>query len=332
MPDHAPPPLPPPAPPLKTERLELRAALLVGLLVLLLAASAVYLMYARGAFEPTQQLVLLADDSEGVVVGMDLTFSGFPIGRVRRIELAQDGIARIVVDVPRKDAHWLRQSSVFVLSRGLVGNTNLRAYSGVLADPPLPEGAERKVILGDATAEIPRLVSAARDLVANLTALTDKESALAGTLNNVQALTARASGPGGALGALMGDPKDAAKVTQLLDRTNRLLARLDTLVGRTDGLVGRADAQVFGDKGLMPEVRTSVLQLQSVLGDARATLKRVDGVLEEAQGAAKNVRTATTDLDALRAEVEASLRRVDQLANEVNRKWPFKRETELKLP
>ena len=32
----------------------------------------------RGAFEPTQRLVLIADDSEGVSVGMDMTFSAFP--------------------------------------------------------------------------------------------------------------------------------------------------------------------------------------------------------------------------------------------------------------
>jgi phospholipid/cholesterol/gamma-HCH transport system substrate-binding protein len=34
----------------------------------------------------------------------------------------------------------------------------------------------------------------------------------------------------------------------------------------------------------------------------------------------------------LRGEVESSLRKVDGLVNEINRKWPFKRETELKLP
>src|SRR5512139_2647431 len=106
-------------------------ALLVGLL-LLLAASVVYVLYARGAFERTQELVLVADDSEGVVVGMDLTFSGFPIGRVRRTALAEDGSVRILVDVSVQDAHWLRESSVFVLARGLVGGTTLRAYSGVL--------------------------------------------------------------------------------------------------------------------------------------------------------------------------------------------------------
>jgi phospholipid/cholesterol/gamma-HCH transport system substrate-binding protein len=34
----------------------------------------------------------------------------------------------------------------------------------------------------------------------------------------------------------------------------------------------------------------------------------------------------------LRAEVEGSLRKVDHLVNEINRKWPFARDTELKLP
>jgi len=110
--------------------LEFKAALLVALFLLLVAGTVVYLLYARGTFEATQRLVLVAEDSEGVRVGMDLTFSGFPIGRVRNIELAPDGNARILVDVPRKDAHWLRASSVFTLVRSLVGGASLRAYSG----------------------------------------------------------------------------------------------------------------------------------------------------------------------------------------------------------
>ena len=82
-------------------KVEVKAALLLALFVVLVAGTALYLLYARGAFERTQTLVLKADDAEGVRVGMDLTFSGFPIGRVRRIELSPTGTARIVVDVPR---------------------------------------------------------------------------------------------------------------------------------------------------------------------------------------------------------------------------------------
>src|SRR5262245_55847745 len=95
--------------PAAIRHLGLKAGLLLASLVLLVLASIVYLLYARGVFEPTQRLVLVADDSEGVVIGMDLTFSGFPVGRVRGVQLGDDGKAHILVDVPTKDARWLKQ-------------------------------------------------------------------------------------------------------------------------------------------------------------------------------------------------------------------------------
>ena len=308
--------------------LELKAAMLLLFTLALIVGSGLYLLYARGAFEPTQTLVLTADDSEGVVVGMDMTFSGFPIGRVRRIELAETGNARIVVDVAQKDAHWLRESSVFTLVRGLVGGTNIRAYSGILTDPPLPAGAVRPVLRGDATAEIPQLMASARELLGNLNALTAQDAALGSSLTNVQALTQRLNGPGGALGVLMGNEADARKIITTLERTNTLLARLD-------GLAKQADRQVFGENGkdaLVPDLRASVGQLNALLAETRNSLKKVDAVLVEAQAIGANTREATTDLGALRADVESNLRKVESLVNEIQRKWPFARDTEIRLP
>jgi phospholipid/cholesterol/gamma-HCH transport system substrate-binding protein len=298
-----------------------------------------YLMYARGAFERTQELVLIADDAEGVAVGMDMTFSGFPIGRVGRIELSGDGNARIIVNVPRKDAHWLRMSSVFTMENGLVGGPRFRAFSGILTDPPLPDGAERKVLRGDAAAEIPKMIASVRDLVNNMSALTASDAPLGSTLQSLQTAAGRLNGPGGALGVMLGSEAEAKKLTLALDRTNALLARLDGLVVKadgiavkTDGMVSKADTQVFGPGGVMTETRATVVQLNGLLADARASLKKVDAVLVEAQAIGANTREATNDLGALRGEVDASLRKVEQLINEINRKWPFKRDTEIKLP
>lgn len=305
--------------------LRLKAFALLFFTLLLVVGSALYLMVARGAFEPTQRLVLIADDSEGVVVGMDMTFSGFPIGRVRRIELGGDGTARILIDVPQKDAHWLRVSSVFTLVRGIVGGTGIRAYTGMLEDAPLPDGAERPVLRGDATAEIPQLMSSARELLGNLNALTAADSALGTSLGNVATLTERLQGPGGALGMLLGSETDAKKIVQTLDRTNALLARIDRMAAR-------ADEQVFGAQGVMPEARATVVELRKLLADARASLTKVDAVLVQAQAVGANVAEGTADLDALRADVEASLRKVDGLVNEINRRWPFARDKEIVLP
>ncbi|HEY0858372.1 MAG TPA: MlaD family protein [Albitalea sp.] len=304
--------------------LEFKAGLLLALFALLIGGTALYLMYARGAFESTQRLVLLAEDSEGVRVGMDLTFSGFPIGRVRRIELAPQGNARILVDVPRKDAHWLRESSVFTLVRGLFGGANLRAYTGVLTDPLLPDGAERQVLIGDTGAELPRLVASARELIENLTQLSASDAALASSLANLQSVTERLKGPRGAAGVLLGSDAEAQKLGLALDRVNTLLARID-------GMAAKADAQVLGPGGVVPQSRATIVQLNAMLVDARATLKKVDGVLAEAQAVASNARTATDDLGALRGEVDDTVRKVEQLVDEVNRKWPFARDTELKL-
>jgi len=327
----------PPDTPAAVKNLEIKAALLLLLMFALVLGSALYVLYARGAFESTQRLVLIADDSEGAVVGMDMTFAGFAIGRVARIELGADGNARILIDVPEADARWLRTSSVFTMERSLVGSTRIRAYSGVLDDPPLPDGAERQVLRGDASAEIPRLTASIRELLDNLNALARSDAALAQSLANVQSVTDKLKGPQGALGLLLGNEADAKKLLATIDSVNGLLARADALTARLDNLVANADRQVFGtgadpgQGGLVTDARATVQQLNGLLTDARASLQRVDAVLVEAQAIAGNTREATVDLGALRAEVEASLRKVDGLVNEISRKWPFARDAEIQL-
>ena len=312
--------------------LELKARLLLLFTALLIAGSALYLLHARGLFEPTQTLVLATDDSEGVVAGMDLTFSGFPIGRVREVELAPDGNVRIIVDVAKKDAHWLRTSSVFTMVRGVVGATNLRAFSGILADPHLPDGAVRQVLRGDASAELPKVIAEAKQVLENLNTMTAQDAALRNTLASVQTLAEKLKGPQGALHLLFGNEADARKLVVMLDRTNALLARMDQLAVRVDGLAGKADSQVFGQEGLVRDARSTMRQLDGLLSGTRDSLKKVDAVLVEVQGVGANVRSATADLGPLRADVEANLRKIDSLINEINRKWPFARDTEIKLP
>lgn len=297
---------------------EFKAVLLLVLMTILIAGFLLYIMYARGVFESTQRLVLVSDNSEGVIVGMDMTFSGFPIGRVQRVELAPDGKVRILIDVPRKDAKWLRTSSVFTMERGLVGDTRIRAFSGVLSDPPLPPNAERTVLRGDTNAEIPRLIATARALLENLETMTNSDSSINAGLANLKTTTDRLNGRYGLLGSALGSDEEARKAIAALDRVNTLLSK--------------TDRRVFGKQGLMDDAQATVVQLNKVLGDARTTLKNVDAVLAEAQAVGANARVATDDLGALRAEVEVSLRKVTTLVDEVNRKWPFTRDTEIKLP
>lgn len=292
-------------------RVAFKAKLLLWAFVLLLAGATLYLMYARGVFESTQRLVLVADDSEGVSPGMELTYAGFVIGRVQSIAIANDGMVHILIDIPRKQSRWLRTSSVFTMEKSLLGSIKLRAFTGVLTDPPLSDGAQRAVLKGDAMAQLPQMITAAQDLLRNLNQLTSAESDLAATMNALKELSAGLAGH-----KTVGRKSPIVKSVQ---DTQALLKQLQ-------GLIKNADRQLFETtQSVVPEV-------QNVLQDLRKSLQKVDGLLVDAQGIAGNTRAATEDLHDLRMQVDATLNTVNGMVLQLQQKWPFNPQPQLSLP
>lgn len=321
------------------KNLEFKVGLLLALTLLLAAAFAVYALYARGAFERTQRLILVAENAEGVSIGMKMTYSGFPIGQVKRMTLTDSGEVRVEMAIPVKDARWLRASSVFTLEKSIVGGAKIRAFTANLQDTPLEDGAEHPLLVGDAMEQVNVIIQRVKDILDNVEAMTAADSSINQSLAHVKTVTERMAGEHGVMGGLMGEPQNARKVVDALDRANTLLKSLNGVSLKVDGILAKADQQVFGQDGVMSEAQKAVVQVNTLLAEVRGSLKKADDILKEAQGAAANVNAitadvkgATTDLATLRAEVDDSLRKVNHLINEINRKWPFARDVEIKLP
>ncbi len=339
-----PPPTAPPQPETPVQRsepaartvpvrhLELKATILLAFTVALIVGAALFLLRARGYFEPKQHLVLVADNAEGVVAGMDLTFSGFPIGTVKKVSLNERGAVQIDVDVVAKDAKWLRTSSVFTLVKGLFGAAQLRAYSGVLSDPALPDGAERPVLRGDFNEQVDRVIGAAKDVLDNLNQITAQNSELNRSMANLQVFTQKLQSRQGALHAIFGNEEDARKLVDAVDRANSAMLQIQRLGASGQQLVTHADTRVFGSNGIADDAQASMRQLRTLLTDARGSLRQVDAVLTQAQGVAGNINKATADLGTLRGDVEENLRKIEDLINDLNRKWPFAKERKIELP
>ena len=148
--------------------------------------------------------------------------------------------------------------------------------------------------------------------------MTRPDSAIGTTLANVETLSGRLTGRYGLLGTALGGDEEAKKLLQTLQRVDAILAK--------------TDQRVFGRSGVMDDTQAAVKELNGMLKDARTTLQKVDAVLVEAQAVGANAKVATQDLGRLRGEVDASLRKVNRLVDEINRKWPFKRNEEIRLP
>jgi phospholipid/cholesterol/gamma-HCH transport system substrate-binding protein len=312
--------------------LGVKVGMLIAVTVMVIGGFVLYVLFARGVFEQTQRLALITDNAEGVSVGTNLTFAGFPVGRVRSIRLRDDGKVRIGIRVPVSEAKWLRESSVFVIELPLVGAAKLRVFSASLQDPPLPDRAERPVLRGDTAEEIPRMVASMRAVLENIDQLTASGSSLEESIKNARTVSERMVGKFGVLGGVLGGDDNARKVIASIDRANTLLASLGGVSLKLDTVLSKTDQRVFGQGGVVDETQKAVTQANAILGDVRESLKKVDGILADAQIVGSNAKAATTDLAALRAEVEASLRKVTSLIEEINRKWPFERDTRIKLP
>ncbi len=321
------------------KNLEFKVGALLISTVLLMVGVVLYALYARGAFHSTQSLTLIAPEAEGVSIGMPMTFSGFPIGTVKRMELSEDGTVRLEIAVPTEDARWLRESSIFTLEKGLIGGAKIKAHTADLADKPLGEGAERPLLTGDATQEIPVLIEKLKTILSNIADMTGKESQINRTLSNVQDVTQRMTGEYGVLESVLGSPEKAHQVVALLEKSNALLSSLNGVSLKVDGVLSKADSRLFGADGVMDQTQQSVARLNALLGDVRDSLKKADALLANAQSASAdlpkitgNVRAATADMTVLRTEIDDSVRKVNHLINEINKKWPFAREVEISTP
>jgi len=328
----------PNTPPL-IKNLEFKVGLLLISTLVLVAVFVLYSLYARGAFHSTQSLTLIAPEAEGVSIGMPMTFSGFPIGQVKRMELADDGKVRLEIAIPKKDARWLRENSVFTLEKGIIGGAKIKAHTADLNDKVLAEGAERTLLTGDAAQEIPVVIERVKNILDNIANMTGEGSEINQTLANVQTMTTRMTGEYGVLEGVLGGPEKAHQVVAALEKTNTLLANLNGVSLKVDGVLAKADKRVFGSEGVMDQVQMSIGKLNQILAEVRESLKKADTLLANAESASAdlpkvtgNIAAATADMTHLRTEIDDSVRKLNHLINEINKKWPFSREVEIKTP
>lgn len=323
----------------RVKHLGIKVGVILTLIPVIAVGLLLYSLYARGVFERTQALTLVAGDAEGVVIGMPIMFSGFPIGQVSGMALDELGHVRIEVRIREKDARWLRTTSVFSLEKQILGGAKIRVVSPKMQDPELVAGSERPLTAKDAAQDIPQVIARANNILQNIDEIIRPDSSFNQTLTNLKAVTERMAGEYGVLGGMTGSPDQAKKVLDTVDSVNALLASLKGVTTRADGVLAKTDDRMFGQGGVMDEAKKSMAQLNTILTEARDSLKKADEVLATAQAgtteiknAATNVKDATTDLGALRTEVDGSIRKVNGLIDEINRKWPFARKTEIKLP
>lgn len=313
-------------------KLHFKVGLFAVASLLLAGAFVVYLLHARGFFEGTFQLQFAAASADNVAPGVPVVFSGIEIGRVTTLGLNEEGGIIIHARFLQRNAKWLKENSTFTLDKPIVGGAKIRVESPDLNAPALPDNSTVLLLTSDISSELPALVERVKAILENVEHLTRKEGEIHTTLANVQTVTGRMTGEYGMLESILGSPEKARAVTDSLDKTRALIIKLDGLALKMDGMASKTDAWLFAEDGVAEQTRESLAQVRLMLNDAQASLKKADAVMANAVDISANVKEGTQDIAALRAEIDDAVRKANALVNEINKKWPFKRDPEVKLP
>ena len=313
-------------------RLHFKVGLFTAVSLLLAGAFMVYLLHARGFFEKTFHLQLAASSADGVAPGVPVVFSGIEIGRVTTLGLNDSGGIVIRAEFLERNAKWLKENSTFILDKPIVGGAKIRVESPDLNAPALPDNATMLLLSSDISKEIPVLVERVKAILANVEHLTRKDGEINATLANVKTVTGRMTGEYGVLEGVLGSPEKARAVTDSLDKTRALITKLDGLALKMDGMAVKTDQWLFAPNGVAEHTRESLAQVRLMLSDAQSSLKKADALMSNAVEISANVKEGTQDMAKLRAEIDDAVRKANALINEINRKWPFARDPEVKLP
>jgi phospholipid/cholesterol/gamma-HCH transport system substrate-binding protein len=306
-------------------KLHFKVGLFAAASLLLAGVFIVYLLHARGFFEKTFHLQLAAASADGVAPGVPVVFSGIEIGSVTTLGLNENGGIIIHAEFLGRNAKWLKENSTFTLDKPIVGGAKIRVDSPDLKAPALPDNATMLLLTSDISKEIPALVDRFKAILANVEYLTRKDGELNTTLSNVKTVTGHMTGEYGMLEGVLGSPEKARAVTDSLDKTRALITKLD-------GMAAKADQWLFAEKGVAAQTRESLAQIRLLLNDAQSSLKKADAMMTNAVAISANVKDGTQDLAQLRTEIDDAVRKANDLVNEINRKWPFARNPEVKLP
>ncbi len=306
-------------------KLHFKVGLFAAASLLLAGVFIVYLLHARGFFDKTFHLQLAAASADGVAPGVPVVFSGIEIGSVTALGLNENGGIIIRTEFLGRNARWLKENSSFTLDKPIVGGAKIRVDSPDLSAPSLPDNATMLLLTSDISKEIPALVERVKAILANVEHLTRKDGEINATLANVKTVTGRMTGEYGVLEGVLGSPEKARAVTDSLDKTRALVTRLDAIAAKTD-------QWLFADQGIAAQTRESLAQVRLMLNDAQSSLKKADAVMANAVDISANVKDGTQNIAQLRAEIDDAVRKANDLVNEINKKWPFARNPEVKLP
>jgi phospholipid/cholesterol/gamma-HCH transport system substrate-binding protein len=316
-----------------TQKIEFKVGLFITITTLLIVASIGYVAYKKGAFSLVYTYTLSSKTGDSLTEGMPVVYWGFNIGRVSSLELDEQGNVLIQIKIPERHNRVIRADSKFVLEKPLIGSPRIVVSTIDLNGSPLSTKIVSEMTVSSDINEIIQraqpIVDKADRIMASLAKVTENLADPNGDVNrilrNAEAVTARFAKKESILEMAVSDPKSIKSIHDALQKVGDIAVQVDDIMKNVNIMAAKADAEITGRNGILPLVR-------DILRDLLEKLAKLDTALDNINKVTGEAADSTKDLKALRIELDTAVTAIGNLADELDRKIPFKSKPEIKLP
>lgn len=315
------------------QKVELKVGFFLVITSVIIFSAIGYVAYKKGFFAKIPTFTLAAKSGEDLTEGMPVVFSGFKIGAVQTLELSDDGSVLIKIKVPEQHGKWLRTDSVFIVNKPLLGSPRIVVVTHNLQSPLL---SPKQVSEVTHSSDINETIKKAQPLLDKITKiagnieimtanLKDPEGEVRKILAHTERFTNNLSQKKSFLEMAISDQKSIDALYAAMQQTKDITMQVEGILQKVNKMALKTDAAVYGEEGSLPLMNKSLKDVLTKLQNLNTTVDNINKISNDAAA-------ATTGMIGLREQVDATVASLNELVREIEKKIPFKKNPEIKLP
>ncbi len=307
-------------------KMKLAVGLFVIALISVLIVFSYFILKEKGAFEKRVSYDFYSPSASLFKVGMPLQYSGFAIGTIDNIELTDKGDVHITFSVSQKNTKWIREYSILLLTKPLIGAPRIDVFT-TPSYKLLPPNSTLQFIenddINDMITNLQPAIEKMIHIINNIDTLSSnfakEDGAFNHSIKNLDTITSRIASNKSLLTSITGDQGSTDALISSLNETQKTMKQVHEISIKLDRLIGSLDSKV-----LKPS--TDVLNnINVIMKDVQKKLQVLDGTVSAVGGYDK-------DLGAIKEQIEVGLDKTNQVMNKVDALLGGNKKSEVTLP
>ncbi len=285
-------------------KMKIAVGIFAILFTIVFSISALFILKEKGLFEKKYSFAFYADNASSFSLGTAVTYAGFKIGSIEKIELTYDGKVFTHFSVSEKYRYLVNRKAFLMLKKPLIGspvialvsdpnNTMLHPYA-ILQFTVQDDINDLVVKFEPIMKKLERIISSLDGIASRIA---DPQGPFFQTLNHIEKTSRTFAAHDSVINALTGDRKSAQNIAAVIKS-------LKISMEKTEKILGKAD------KNIIEPSKDISRNINEILINVKHKLQKLDGLVT-------TIGSSDQDIELLKEQILLTMDKSNKLLEKV---------------